>query len=127
MIYFYLYFKKFSKKRSYNFPFSRCFSTVADTFVVLNFGLNHLMQHLYYQATKNPSQLTSKGDSSCMLISQDEILISTKEIIDGKKIKKIQYDEINRIVWLSRFCQGTNEKQRQTNIFARNIIKLSFS
>lgn len=102
----YLYFhrEKGEKKRPYNFFYSKYFSTVADTFVVLNFGLNHLLQHLYYQSTGNASPLTTKGVTSGMLISQDEILTETKEMLEQRTVKTIQTDELERIAWLSKFC-----------------------
>jgi hypothetical protein len=125
----YLYFpcRKKAKKRPYNFLFSKYFAIVADTFVVLNFGLNHFMQHLYYQATNNSSYLTTKGQTSCMLKSQDEILTSTKEITDTRKPGLIQTDELDRIIWLSRFCQDSIERQKPTNIRAKRIFKWSLS
>jgi hypothetical protein len=126
-LYLYLPRRKGAKRRSYNFLFSRYFAIVADTFVVLNFGLNHLMQYLYFQATNDSSQLTIKGITSCMLKNQDEILTSTKEITEQKKPATIQTDELERIIWLSRFCQGSIEKQEQNDIRARRIIKWSLS
>jgi|GEM_PF-2025720 len=119
--------RKKAKERSYNFLFSKYFAVVADTFVVLNFGLNHLMQHLYYQATDNASHLTTKGITSCLLVSQDEILTHTKEITDERKSRPIQTDELDRIVWLSRFCQDSIENQRQSKLQPKRVFKWAFS
>jgi len=119
--------RKGAKERQYNFLFSKYFAVVADTFVVLNFGLNHLMQHLYYQATNHTSHLTIKGVTSCVLKSQDEIITNAKEVTDNRKPGIIQTDELDRIMWLSRFCQGPVEKQEQPNTQARRFFKLAFS
>lgn len=126
-IYFYLRYKKGAKSKSYNFLFSKHFAVVADTFVVLNFGLNHLMQHLYYQATNNSSHLTKKGMANRMLESQDEILISAKEAADKRKPRIIRTDELERIVWLSRFCHGSIKLQQGINIRIKRVFKWSFS
>lgn len=126
-LYLYLRYKKGSKRPQYNFFFSKYFAIVADTFVVLNFGLNHLMQHLYYEATKSPSLLTQKEASSEMLKSQDEILIRAKKAADQRKPRLIRTDELERIVWLSRFCQGSIELQQGINSRAKAIFKWSLS
>lgn len=126
-IYYYLRYKKIFKRLPYNFIFSKYFAVVADTFVVINFGLNHLMQYLHYQATSIPSFLTVKGIPSTMLKSQDEILISAKEAADERKPKLIRTDELERIVWLSRFCQGSFELQQGINSRAKKIFKWSFA
>lgn len=89
-IYLYFFYKAGDKRRPYNFIFSRFFAIVADTFVVLNFGLNHLVQHLYYQATGDESFLTTKGITSGMLNSQDKILTRTKQLIDEKQAGTMQ-------------------------------------
>lgn len=125
----YLYFtwKKGSKRRTYNFLFSRYFAIVADTFVVLNFGLNHLMQHLYYQATNNSSHLTTKGITNRMLKCQDDILTSVTEVADERIPGPNQTDELDRIAWLSRFCQDPIEKQEQKNYPARGLFRLALS
>jgi len=126
-----LYFRreKGEKKKTYNFPYSKYFATVADTFVVLNFGLNHLLQHLYYQATGNQSPLTTKGNPTGMLKSQDEILTDTKSRVDERLAKSMQTDELERIVWLSHFCQepledNPNFKTRTTLIFRTGLAIL---
>ena len=125
-VFLYLRYKKAIKKRSYNFVFSRYFAVVADTFVVLNFGLNHLMQHLYYQATSGVSHLTTKGiTSEYMLRSQDQILTGTKEVTDERRPRIFQTDEFDRIIWLSRFCQDAIRKQ--TNVRAKRFNRLAFS
>lgn len=124
--YYYLRFKRGSKRQPYNFLFSKHFAVVADTFVVLNFGLNHLMQHLYYQATNDSTHLTTKGIPSRMLNSQDEILISAKKAADERKPKIIRTDELERIVWLSRFCTGSIKLQQGINIRSKRIFKWSF-
>ena len=123
-IYYYL---RSKKRLPYNFVFSKYFAVVADTFVVINFGLNHLMQYLHFQATNVTSYLTIKGIPSVMLKSQDEILISAKEAADERKPKLIRTDELERIVWLSRFCQGSFELQQGINSRAKKIIKWSFA
>ena len=95
--------------------------------MVLNFGLNHLMQHLYYQATESTSHLTTKGITSGLLVSQDEILTCTKEITDERKPRIIQTDELDRIVWLSKFCQESIRNQRQPIIQPNRVFKWAFS
>jgi len=126
-VYFYLRYKKGAKRPQYNFIFSKYFAVVADTFVVLNFGLNHLMQHLYYEATKSPSLLTQKEVSSEMLKSQDEILIRAKNAAEQRKPRIIRTDELERIVWLSRFCQGSIQLQQGINSRVKLIFKWSMS
>lgn len=126
-IFFYLRYKKRSKGHPYNFLFSKYFAVVADTFVVLNFGMNHLMQHLFYQATNNSSYLTQKGIPSKMLESQDEILISAKEAAGKRKPRIIRTDDLERIVWLSRFCHGSIGLQDGINVRSKKILKWSFS
>jgi len=126
-IYLYFHRKKGIKEPPYNFPFSKYFSVVADTFVVLNFGLNHLLQHLYYKATNETSHLTTKGITSSVLKSQDYILTNTKEVTDKRKPRVIQTDELDRIMWLSSFCHRSVETQNQGNIQARRIYKWAFS
>jgi hypothetical protein len=123
----YLYFqrKKQAKRRPYNFWYSKYFAVVADTYVVLNFGLNHLLQHLYYQATNVTSYLTTKGGSSGMLLSQDRILTNTKILMENEKPKSMQTDEFDRIVWLSRFCQEPIDKQKQPKTRASQLIRWS--
>ena len=126
-IYLYFFYKAGGQRRPYNFLFSRYFAIVADTFVVLNFGLNHLIQHLFYQATEDESFLTTKGIASGMLISQDQILTRTKQLIDERENKSIQTDELDRIVWLSQFCQDPIEHNMQKNILAERVVKWSVS
>jgi len=120
----YLYFrgKKGIKHRSYNFLFSKYFSVVADTFVVLNFGLNHLLQFLYYEATGNLSHLTSKGMANKMLVVQDEILTKSTEIRHERGPINIQTNELERIIWLSKFCQDPIQIKEQSNNRYRNIF-----
>jgi hypothetical protein len=119
--------RKKAKERTYNFLFSKYFAVVADTFVVLNFGLNHLMQHLYYQATDSTSHLTTKGINSGLLVSQDQILTCTKEITDERKPSLIQTDELDRIVWLSRFCQESIKNKWQPKIQPNRVFKWALS
>ena len=126
-IYLCFFFKAGEKRRPYNFWFSKYFSIVADTFVVLNFGLNHLIQHLYYQATGDTSYLTIKGVTSGMLKSQDKILTRTKELIDERQAETIQTDELDRIIWLSRFSQDPIEHPMRSNVVAERIVKWSVS
>jgi len=126
-IYLYFFYKSGEKVRPYNFLFSRYFAIVADTFVVLNFGLNHLIQHLFYQATEDESFLTTKGITSGMLKSQDQILTRTKQLIDERQDETIQTDELDRIVWLSQFCQDPIRQQLQSNILAERVVKWSVS
>jgi len=126
-IYLYFFYKPEEKRKPYNFIFSRYFAIVADTFVVLNFGLNHLIQHLYYQVTGDQSFLTTKGIISGMLKSQDEILTRAKQLIDERETKSIQTDELDRLIWLSRFSQDPIEHQMHTNILAERIVKWSVS
>jgi hypothetical protein len=131
-IHLYFFYKSGEKRRPYNFLFSKYFAIVADTFVVLNFGLNHLLQHLYYQATGDVSFLTTKGITSGMLKSQDKMLTRTKELIDARETvaiqtKTIQTDEFDRIIWLSRFSQDPIEHHMQKNILAERFVKWSVS
>jgi len=126
-IYLYFFYKPGERRRPYNFLFSRYFAIVADTFVVLNFGLNHLIQHLFYQATEDESYLTTKGIASGMLKSQDKILTRTKQLIDERQDKTIQTDELERIIWLSQFCQDPIEQNIRTNILGERVIKWSVS
>jgi len=102
-----------AKKKSYNFIYSKYFACVADTFVVLNFGLNHFLQHLYYQATEDELPLTTKGETSGMLESQDFILTESKKRLDERARKTMRTDELDRIAWLSRFCLDPIEIQRR--------------
>jgi len=127
-IYLYFHKEKGEKKKSYNFPYSKYFATVADTFVVLNFGLNHLLQHLYYQATDNASPLTTKGIPSGMLKSQDEILTDAKLALDQRPFKTMRTDELERIAWLSRFCQepidGNQDLRSKSGLIFKGSIAL---
>lgn len=125
--YIYIRYKTRAKNRPYNFIFSKYFAVVADTFVVLNFGLNHLMQHLYYQATQSPMYLTKKGITSRMLNIQDVILLSAQKAASKRKPRIIRTDELERIVWLSRFCQGSIRLQQGINSRAKTIVKWSFT
>ncbi|MGD8641718.1 MAG: hypothetical protein PVG89_13885, partial [Gammaproteobacteria bacterium] len=126
-LYLYFLYKPEENRKPYNFIFSRYFAIVADTFVVLNFGLNHLIQHLYYQATSDSSFLTTKGIISGMLKSQDEILTRAKTLIDERETTSIQTDELDRLIWLSRFSQDPIEHQMHTNIAAERVVKWSVS
>lgn len=126
-LYLYFFYKPEEKRKPYNFIFSRYFAIVADTFVVLNFGLNHLIQHLYYQVAGDPSFLTTKGIISGMLKSQDEILTRAKKLIDERETTSIQTDELDRLIWLSRFSQDPIEHPMHTNILAERIVKWSVS
>ena len=126
-LYLYFFYKPEEKRKPYNFLFSRYFAIVADTFVVLNFGLNHLIQHLYYQVSDDPSFLTTKGIISGMLKSQDEILTRAKQLVDERETTSIQTDELDRLIWLSRFSQDPIEHQMHTNIVAERIVKWSVS
>jgi hypothetical protein len=126
-IHLYFFYKTQEQRQPYNFLFSKFFAVVADTFVVLNFGLNHLIQHLYYQATGDESFLTTKGITSGMLKSQDKILTRTKELIDERKTKTMQSDELDRIVWLSRFSQDPIEQRNRSNTIAERVVKWSIS
>ena len=62
-----------------------------------------------------------------MLRSQDEILISAKKAADERKPRLIRTDELERIVWLSRFCQGSFQLQQGINTRAKKIFKMSFA
>ena len=126
-LYLYFFYKPEEKRKPYNFLFSRYFAIVADTFVVLNFGLNHLIQHLYYQVTDDSSFLTTKGIVSGMLKSQDEILTKAKQLIDERETTSIQTDELDRLIWLSRFSQDPIEHQMHNNIIAERFVKWSVS
>ena len=126
-LYLYFFYKPEEKRKPYNFIFSRYFATVADTFVVLNFGLNHLIQHLYYQVSGDPSFLTTKGIVSGMLKSQDAILTKAKQFIDEREATSIQTDELDRLIWLSRFSQDPIEHPMHANILAERIVKWSIS
>jgi len=125
-LYFYFRYKKGVQRKPYNFLLSKYFAIVADAFVVLNFGLNHLMQHLYYQVTKNDAPLTKKGADSDILKSQDEILTQTKKLVAERKAKVIQTDELERLVWLSRFCQDAIES-REENTRAQRLVRWAVS
>ena len=120
-----LYFRRKpnTKEPTYNFIFSRYFAVVADTFVVLNFGLNHLIQHLYFQATNETSHLALKGQSSCVLKSQDQILTKTRELTEQREPGLVRTDELDRIAWLSRFFQGSSEIQEPSNTKAKRYFK----
>ncbi|WP_144394683.1 hypothetical protein [Pleionea sediminis] len=119
--YFYFRYKKGEKKKSYNFFFSRYFSIISDTFVVLNFGLHHLIQHLYYQVSEDAKCLTTRRMSNYVLESQDKILTAVKEVVDNRKPKLSRTDEYDRIVWLSKFCaHPLNEKK---SVILRRSIK----
>jgi hypothetical protein len=126
-LYLYFFYKPEEIRKPYNFLFSRYFAIVADTFVVLNFGLNHLIQHLYYQVSDDSSFLTTKGIISGMLKSQDEILTRAKQLVDERETTSIQTDELDRLIWLSRFSQDPIEHQMHTNIVAERIVKWSVS
>jgi len=126
-LYLYFFYKPEEKRKPYNFIFSRYFAIVADTFVVLNFGLNHLIQHLYYQVTGDPSFLTTKGIISGMLKSQAEILTRAKQLIDERETTSIQTDELDRLIWLSRFSQDPIEHPMHTNVLAERFVKWSVS
>jgi hypothetical protein len=62
-----------------------------------------------------------------MLKSQDKILTRTKELIDARETRTIQTDELDRIIWLSRFSQDPIEHQMQKNILAERFVKWSVS
>jgi hypothetical protein len=125
----FLYFsrKTNAKERTYNFAFSRYFAVVADTFVVLNFGLKQLVQHLYFQATSETSHLAMKGQTSCVLKSHDEILTSSKELADQRKPGLVHTDELDRIAWLSSFFHGSSEIQRQIGTQTERYFKWAVS
>jgi hypothetical protein len=86
-----------------------------------------LIQHLYYQATSDSSFLTTKGIISGMLKSQDEILTRAKTLVDERETTSIQTDELDRLIWLSRFSQDPIEHQMHTNIAAERVVKWSVS
>ena len=84
------------------------------------------MQHLFYLATNNSSYLTTVGTNSRILKSQDNILTSVKKATEDEETKKILSAELNRIIWLSRFCQDPIEYHEQNNNRARSIFKWAF-
>jgi hypothetical protein len=50
-----------------------------------------------------------------------------KEITDKRRTRLVQTDELDRIMWLSRFCQGAVEKQELRHVRARRLIKWTCS
>lgn len=125
-IYWYFYRKKKSEKQTFRFTCPKYFSIVADTYVVLNFGLNHLLQFLYYQATNSPTHLTTKGMASGMLKSQGDILNATKELTDKDNPIAIQTNELSRITWLSRFSHESIEIREPAQRQTARLIKWIF-
>jgi hypothetical protein len=124
-----LYFarKKKVRENRYNYFFSSHFALIADTFVVLNFGLNHLIQYLFYKATKDQTFLTTKGVPGRMLENQAQILANSKEMISQRKSPLIRTDELDRIAWLSRFSQEAIHRRPAAVLLRKRIIGVSFS
>ena len=60
-----------------------------------------------------------------MLRSQDQILISAKEAADERKPRLIRTDELERIAWLSRFCQGSFQLKQGINTRLKKLVKWS--
>ncbi|NVJ61104.1 MAG: hypothetical protein HWE27_11985 [Gammaproteobacteria bacterium] len=123
--YFYFRYKVGAKKKSYNFVLSKYFSRIADTFVVLNFGLHHLIQHLYFQMTRNKGFITSRRLSHLILESQDKIFTEVNKMLDERKRKFFRTDECDRIVWLSMFCVHPMSERKSPRL--RFYFKLLFS
>lgn len=126
-IYLYFFYNPGEKPRTYNFFFAKYFAVVADTFVVLNFALSHLIQYLYYQATEDESFFTKKGITSGMLQNQGYILEKTKQLIANQDDETIHSNELDRIVWLSRFSQDPIAHPVRSNILAERVVKWSVS
>ena len=124
-----LYFarKKKIRENRYNYVFSKHFALIADTFVVLNFGLNHLIQYLFYKATKDQTFLTTKGVPGRMLENQAQILANSKEMIGQRKSPPIRTDELDRISWLSRFSQEAIHRNPAAVLRRRRIFRVSIS
>ncbi len=122
-----LYFtgKKNFKESRFSFPFAKHFALISDTFVVLNFGLNHLIQHLYYKTTNDPSHLTYKGLPSLTLESQAKIMYESKQLIESRRPPWFRTDELERITWLSRFSPEPIERDDAANSKSKRIFRLS--
>ena len=106
---FYLYFFAGGKKEKlgYRFPLAKYFSRVADTFVVVHFGLYHFMQYLHMCATDQKSYLTTRATSNILLESQNIVLLDTREAVEQRQEKINRCDYFDRLVWLSNFCDET--------------------
>ena len=122
-----LYFARMKNIREgrYGYPFSKHFALVADTFVVLNFGLNHLIQYLFYRLTKDTSFLTTKGVPGYMLENQAQILANAKTMIGKRKPPLIRTDELDRIAWLSRFTGEAIHRNPAALARRRRVLSLS--
>ncbi len=111
-----LYFsrKKKIQETGYRTILSKPFAIVADTFVVLNFAGNHLLQHLYYKLTEDGDHLTSKGLPGHMLANQAAILQIIKEVIERQKRPFFLTNETDRMTWLSQFTPEPLERDPVT-------------
>ena len=120
-------FKSKIRGAGYNFPIARHFAAVADSFVVFNFGMHHLMQYLYYRATKDPSQLTYKGAPGLMLKTQAEILARSKQLREARKPHWFRVDELERIAWLSSYGQESIASISAARFKEKRLFKLAFT
>ena len=119
--------RKLIREGRYRYPFSRHFAVVADTYVVLNFGLNYLIQYLFYRTTKDTSFLTTKGVPGHMLENQAQILANTKEMLKRRRSPVIGTDDLERIAWLSRFSQEAIHRNPKTVARRRRVLAFSAS
>ena len=121
----YWYFRRKDKpgKPARQFSYPKAYAVVADTYVASNFGLNHLLQFLYYQVTNDSQFLTTKGMASGMLKSQGSILNATKTLTDKDNPKAMESNELSRIIWLSRFCQDPIETKAPAHLRTTRLMK----
>lgn len=141
--------KRLAKDIPYHFPLAEYFSRVADTFVVMNQGLNHLLQYLYFRATYQTSQLTTKGNPDQLLESQNKILADVTRILaqndsvdlSGEKENReeqvqkasktasgfLKFDRLDRIIWLSNFCKDPIERHQSFRVRKPLVWLLSLS
>jgi hypothetical protein len=54
-------------------------------------------------------------------------LTRAKTLVDERETTSIQTDELDRLIWLSRFSQDPIEHQMHTNIAAEKVVKWSVS
>jgi hypothetical protein len=120
-------FKSRIKEARYSLPLARHFAAVADSFVVLNFGMHHLMQYLYLRATGDPSQLTYKGAPGMMLKSQAAILARTSQLREARKPHWFKTDGLDRIAWLSSFSQVSIASVSVARFKEKRLFKVAFA
>ncbi len=95
-----------SSRMPYRFLFAKYFARVADTFTATNFALSHLMQYLYYSAYYKDYYFTTRGSSELLLESQNCILLDVNKDSNKRKPQFIYAGYIDRMAWLSRFCDA---------------------